>query len=237
MAVRTVACTWKCWPNQLMHIGSTSRITFSCERKLSTSRPNDKVYELRTYAIYPKDVKPYLDLSKEWMHIRTGHSKLVGYWTAELGAGINDMVHIWEYDSLSHRAEVRKNLAGDPAWVANYFSKILPWLQRQENSVLKCLPGTDIIYPPENGTYELVFLNTSHSPESTASAVKDITRSGATLVGSWYNTLSQPGFAWLLWFHKDINNATNSTVDIPTESGVKIMGSKILLPTPWSTMK
>jgi len=58
---------------------------------------NDKIYELRTYAVHPKDVKAFVDLSKEWMHLRLSHSKLVGYWTAELGAGINDMVHIWEY--------------------------------------------------------------------------------------------------------------------------------------------
>lgn len=57
---------------------------------------NDKVYELRTYSIKPKNFKEFYDLSVEYMHLRTNHSKLVGYWTSEIG-GIFDMVHIWEY--------------------------------------------------------------------------------------------------------------------------------------------
>lgn len=56
----------------------------------------DKVYELRTYSIKPKNFKEFYDLSVEFMHLRTNHSKLVGYWTSEIG-GIFDMVHIWEY--------------------------------------------------------------------------------------------------------------------------------------------
>ncbi|WAR11666.1 NPS3B-like protein [Mya arenaria] len=110
-----------------------------------------KIYELRTYVVNPRDQRQFLDLSKEWMHLRTAHSKLIGYWTNELGSGINDMVHIWEYDSLKHRADVRQRLAGDPEWVGSYFSKILPWLQRQENDLLRCLPGTEVKDAPGSG--------------------------------------------------------------------------------------
>ena len=67
-------------------------------RKISTtgSLCNDKVYELRTYSLQAKDMKPFMEMSCEWMHLRTAHSKLIGYWTSEIG-GINDVVHIWEY--------------------------------------------------------------------------------------------------------------------------------------------
>ena len=44
----------------------------------------------------PECVKPFIELSKEWIHLRLNHSVLIGYWTSEIG-GINDMVHIWEY--------------------------------------------------------------------------------------------------------------------------------------------
>ena len=63
----------------------------------TTSTTRDKVYEIRTYVVHPRDQRPFLDLTKEWIHLRTGHSKLIGYWTNELGDGINDLVHLWEY--------------------------------------------------------------------------------------------------------------------------------------------
>ena len=65
------------------------------------------------------------------------------------------MVHIWKYgkyhtnliivkllnykylDSYQHRASVRAKLGGDAEWQAEYFQKILPWLQHQDNCTLK----------------------------------------------------------------------------------------------------
>lgn len=75
---------------------------FQCKFSTTTPRSsNDKIYELRTYYIHPEHVKKFLELSKEHLHIRFQHSKCLGYWTGELGAGINDMVHIWEYGRFS----------------------------------------------------------------------------------------------------------------------------------------
>ena len=64
------------------------------------------------------------------------------------------MVHIWKYgkhrlnhivkplnykylDSYQQRASVRAKLGGDAEWQAEYFQKILPWLQHQDNCTLK----------------------------------------------------------------------------------------------------
>ena len=38
-------------------------------------------------------------LTKEKFHLRTQHSVLLGYWTAELG-GLNQVVHIWYYGKV-----------------------------------------------------------------------------------------------------------------------------------------
>merc|ERR1712071_109166 len=58
-----------------------------------------KVYELRTYNIWPQCFKAFLNLTSEEFHLRTAQSKLVGYWTSELG-GLNEVVHIWEYGEI-----------------------------------------------------------------------------------------------------------------------------------------
>ncbi|KAK6177984.1 hypothetical protein SNE40_012833 [Patella caerulea] len=102
-------------------------------RNLTTSEQKP-IYELRCYNVYPKDFKRFLDLTTEWIAVRTKYSKMMGYWTSEIG-GLNDVLHIWEYDSLSHRASVRKALSGDEEWAKNYFSLILPMLIRQDNSL------------------------------------------------------------------------------------------------------
>merc|ERR1712117_597722 len=64
-------------------------------------------------------------LSKDKFHLRTEHSKLLGYWTVELG-GLNQVTHLWEYDSYSHRAGVRAKLGGHQQWQEEYFQKFCP---------------------------------------------------------------------------------------------------------------
>ncbi|KAH3784819.1 protein NipSnap homolog 3A-like [Dreissena polymorpha] len=203
----------------------------------TSSEGGGKVYELRTYVVHPRDQRQFLDLSKEWLHLRFAHSRCLGYWTCELGGGINDMVHIWEYDSLQHRAEVRQKLAGDPAWIGNYFSKILPWLQRQENDVLACLPGTDVKEAPGKGVYELQHVTWSPDPPHAASLVKNLARPGATLLGSWYAALSKPYLGWLLWHHIDLDNVHKTALKTDETNKFYVIQSKVLTPTPWSPLK
>ena len=62
----------------------------------SHAERNDKFYELRTYSIQPARFGEFLKLTAEHIHIRTAHSKLLGYWFTELG-GMNEVVHLWEY--------------------------------------------------------------------------------------------------------------------------------------------
>merc|ERR1712038_299555 len=123
-------------------------------RNLASSSPSNPIFELRTYDLVPKDVGKFLALSKEKFHLRTQHSVLLGYWTAELG-GLNQVVHLWQYESYSHRAEIRARLGGDQEWQQEYFQKILPWLQHQDNLTLESLSEPK---PAEEdgGTYELM---------------------------------------------------------------------------------
>jgi len=115
----------------------------------------NKIYELRTYSLKPEHMKEYLTLTAEKFHLRTVHSILHGYWTVELG-GVNQVVHLWEYDSYDHRAGIRAKLAVDEDWISKYFGKILPWFLQQDNMTLKTLPNFEtILHPKEKGFYEL----------------------------------------------------------------------------------
>ena len=61
-------------------------------------------------------------------------------------------------DSYDHRAGVRAKLASDADWISQYFGKILPWFQKQDNMTLTTLPNMkNVIYPENKGAYYLKF--------------------------------------------------------------------------------
>ncbi|KAF1385142.1 hypothetical protein PFLUV_G00127600 [Perca fluviatilis] len=107
-------------------------------------------YEFRTYSIKPHLVPSFLQLTNQKIHLRTAHSQLIGYWSVEYG-GLNQVFHIWKYDSYSERAAVRAALSQDPSWVSDYISKAMPMLSSQENEVTYLVPWSRLQTPPQTG--------------------------------------------------------------------------------------
>jgi hypothetical protein len=70
------------------------------------------VYEFRTYKAAPGQIGGWLGTFKRSLPRRETHSKLVALWMAEVG-GLNAASHLWVYDSLAHRTEVRASMAQD----------------------------------------------------------------------------------------------------------------------------
>jgi len=70
------------------------------------------IYEFRTYKSLPGQLGGWLSTFKRALPHRETHSKLVALWTAETG-GLNAGSHLWVYDSLAHRTEVRDAMAKD----------------------------------------------------------------------------------------------------------------------------
>ena len=85
--------------------------------------------------MHPEHYPKYLQLSNELLHLRTAHSKLLGFWLTEIG-GQNEAVHIWEYDSLTHRKAVRDALAKDKDWIEKYVNNVRGCWQFQMNSLI-----------------------------------------------------------------------------------------------------
>lgn len=74
-------------------------------------------YELRTYTLSPTRMADWLALyQSDALAVQTEHlGHLVGFFTTEFGE-INQVVHIWAYQSLDDRAARRANMAADPRW-------------------------------------------------------------------------------------------------------------------------
>lgn len=61
-----------------------------------------------------------------------GH--MVGYYSSEVGA-LNQVVHLWAYESMEERTRRRAALMSHPDWKA-YTPKIRPLVISQENRIL-----------------------------------------------------------------------------------------------------
>ena len=113
------------------------------------------IYELRTYSFAPGKLPEYLKLAEEvGTKIRgSDYGVREGSWVAEVGM-LNQMWHLWRYESLDERARLRTALGQNKAWRDEFVTRIRPLLTRQE---IRLLEGVRPPSPPaERGhIYEL----------------------------------------------------------------------------------
>ncbi|HEV3178803.1 MAG TPA: NIPSNAP family protein [Stellaceae bacterium] len=94
------------------------------------------IVEQRTYTLFAGKTAEYLRLyESEGMAIQTRIlGRLVGYFTTEIGP-LNQIIHMWGYDSFEDRSRRRAQMQADPGWKA-YVAKIQPLIQTQESKIL-----------------------------------------------------------------------------------------------------
>jgi hypothetical protein len=98
------------------------------------------IVEMRTYTLALGATGRYLKLYGErGLSVQKrilGH--LVGYYSVEVGA-LNQVIHLWAYDSLDDRAQRRAELWADKEWLA-YVAEVGPLVAKQENQILNPAP-------------------------------------------------------------------------------------------------
>lgn len=92
------------------------------------------VYELRIYRTQVGMVGPWLQVLKEFLPVRQKYSPIVGLWQTEAPQP-NEVVHLWVYKDLNHRAEARAAVAADPGW-QDFLGKSAPLLTEMQAIVL-----------------------------------------------------------------------------------------------------
>ena len=96
---------------------------------------------MREYTLQAGKVPEYLKLyESEGLAIQRevlGH--MVGYYTTEVGPAVNQVVHLWAYESFEERSRRRAKLAEHPGWQA-YVQKMRPMLVEQRNRLLRPAP-------------------------------------------------------------------------------------------------
>lgn len=93
-------------------------------------------YEMRTYTLKVGKLQEYLKLFEEvGLPIISKYAKLVGYWYTDIGE-LNQVIHIWEYESLDERRKRRTALYEDPDWVEKFLPVAMPMLEKQETKIM-----------------------------------------------------------------------------------------------------
>ena len=102
------------------------------------------IVEQRTYTLHPGQHLKYLDTyEKEGLAIqRPILGNLVGYFFTDIGP-LNQIVHMWGYDSLDERTKRRRKLFEDLGWRA-YIQMIVPMIASQESKILIPAPFSPI---------------------------------------------------------------------------------------------
>lgn len=210
------------------------------------------IYELRTYSIKPENFSQFMALTEQNIALRTAHSPLMGYWTAELGA-INQVVHIWEYQSYEERTRVRKQLQQSSEWIESYIKKALPFIQKQENVVLNAFPWCPLTLPKKaGGVYEL---RTYVAKPGKIPAWADIFSKGlparskfSSPVGIWFSEFGPLNGIHHLWHYESLDHRAAVRAEAVkseewmdtvrrTMECIENMHSKALIPASFSPLK
>jgi hypothetical protein len=112
-------------------------------RPLDMSRPPPKgtavIVDLRIYTCRPNHLDAFVALYREhaWPLQQKYLGRCVG-WYVTVEGQLNQVVHMWAYDSQADREQRRSAMAADPAWQA-YLKKAAEagYLVHMENRIIK----------------------------------------------------------------------------------------------------
>lgn len=95
------------------------------------------VVDIRTYNIVPRKMAQYLTLfeAKALPVLRRHLGEPLGYFVTAHGS-LNQVVHLWGYESLADLERRREARDADPAWQA-YLSETEGMVQSQENKLAR----------------------------------------------------------------------------------------------------
>lgn len=96
--------------------------------------------EMRTYILHAGKIATFLSaMEQEGLAIeRPILGRLLGYYSSEIGT-LNQVIHLWGYDSFEERTRRRTQLAQDAAW-QRFVPQVMPLIRDMHNQLLTPAP-------------------------------------------------------------------------------------------------
>lgn len=108
------------------------------QAQLPFNPPSDgkkHIYELRQYRHHLGKTPQWVSRFKEILPVRSKYSSPVCLWTTDVGDALNQAVHLWAYEDLNQRAQVREAALADPEWQA-FVGEVAPLLADMQTMVM-----------------------------------------------------------------------------------------------------
>ena len=210
------------------------------------------IYELRTYTLkhrmLPDVVKAASTVSLDIR--RDNYGKLEGYWQTEIGP-LNQVMHLWSYRDLNHRAQLCAELSKNPRWREEYIPLIRPNLIRQE---IRLLNGVRAPTAPVRTPNIYEFRSYHTQPGAVPRWLELFTKAlevreqYSKIVGLWATEAPQVNEVCHIWAYPDLNARTAVRTEMAKDPGwqeflksssglVAEMYSTVMLPAPHSPLK
>lgn len=95
------------------------------------------IVDVRTYTLVTRKTPQYLQVFETYgLPVMKRHGlELMGYYTSQIGA-LNQVVHLWRYDSLADLERKRAARDADPAW-SDFLSRTEGMVLLQENKIMR----------------------------------------------------------------------------------------------------
>ena len=210
------------------------------------------IHELRTYTFHPGKINQYLDVARTIGRPVRGQNYGInlGYWTSEFGS-LNQIWHLWQYDSMEQRAHLRDELAKNERWTKEYVPAIRPLIARQDIRFLNPIYGPNKP-EKEGGFYELrMYRFNPGTAAPWARGYRDIMpvrEKYSKNVGLWLGEAPQPNEALHMWNYQSLEARAKARGDLFKDpewlaflgrhaGAIVEMNNILLIPTDYSSMK
>lgn len=104
------------------------------------------IYEFRTYTLKPRTVPEFNKRFEEKLAERQKFSKLTALWYTEIGP-LNQVIHVWGYDSLGAREKIRADAVKAGAWPP----KLGEFIHDMRSEIFIPLPFSPPLEPSNHG--------------------------------------------------------------------------------------
>ena len=73
------------------------------------------IYEIRTYTLKPGSIPEFEKRFEASLENRLRFSELAAFWHTDIGP-LNQVIHVWPYENLQQRGEIRSRASQEPDW-------------------------------------------------------------------------------------------------------------------------
>jgi len=203
------------------------------------------IYEVRTYMLKPGTVVECEKRFAEALPHREKYSPLGAFWHTELGP-LNQIIHVWPYESLQQRLEIRTQAAKDPNWPP----KILDLVEHMDSEIFLPAPFMEPLGKKQlGGIYEMrsYMYQPGSLPEVLARWAEAIPQRVqlSPLAACWYSDIGTLNKFVHIWAYKDFEERGRiraestklSTWPPKTREFLVSQTTKILFPALFSPMQ